>query len=155
MRTKNQILTVLVERINDRLVVLSYTAEKAARESGLDRKSLRDVIDRGHMPNLEKLSKIADGLNCTIAYLIGETDNPGVIDITTQNFRNSGETGTPLYAELAAALDKLQAIDQASIRPLREIALGIEGAQERVAILERTAAEIRRTVAKVDRVEAA
>jgi transcriptional regulator with XRE-family HTH domain len=37
---------------------------------------IRDIIRKGSMPSADKVAKIADGLDVSIDYLLGRTDNP-------------------------------------------------------------------------------
>lgn len=66
-------------RISDRLHWLNLTAITAATKAGLPRDAIRNLFRRdAALPRADTLAAIAHALDTSVAFLIGETINPGV-----------------------------------------------------------------------------
>lgn len=149
MGQKDQLLETVCARIRARLDALDWTAERAGRESLGDRKAIKKIIEQGIMPGLPRLSAIADALGCSVAYLIGETDTekPGDSILGATRHIATAEPGPPrLYRTVTDTLASLEDIDRATIRALRELALGDDSARVRLARLDRAADMLRRNL---------
>ena len=68
-------MSVLIERIQERLAACKTNPTRASAQIGLGKHYLRDIIyGRSQTPGINGLAETARVLGCSVAYLIGETD---------------------------------------------------------------------------------
>lgn len=140
MQLDNQTLTVLQDRLKDRLKHLDIAPSRASTESGLNHTFVKSIL-AGTAPNVVNLARLAGFLGVSISYLVGETDE-------IEGAETARAASMPVYAQVSSALQDLEAIDRMSVRALREIMLDTPGARERLERLEQQAAIIRRRLPK-------
>jgi len=76
---ENTLADTIKARVADRLHWLNLTPITAATKNGLPRDSIRNLFRRDSaLPRADTLAEIADALETTVSYLMGETANPGV-----------------------------------------------------------------------------
>ena len=66
----------LQKRLEAKLKETGKRPAPFAAEVDLKVDVIRDIIRKGSMPSADKVAKIADGLDVSIDYLLGRTDNP-------------------------------------------------------------------------------
>ncbi|MGB3418747.1 MAG: helix-turn-helix transcriptional regulator [Mesorhizobium sp.] len=77
----------LPERIKERLNALGKSASAASMEAGLGKTAIRDILSgRAKSPQLATLVKLATPLDCTLAYLTGDSDKPDQGDAMEAEF---------------------------------------------------------------------
>lgn len=71
-------MAVRVDRINERLAAVGLKAQRASLNAGLSKDAIRN-IQRGSSVNgrSDTLVRIAHVLDCSVAYLLGEAEEPG------------------------------------------------------------------------------
>lgn len=71
-------MSVLVERLKERLEACGTNASRASLETGFGRQCIRDVLmGKSKSPSVAFVAAAARVLNCSVAYLVGEVDEPG------------------------------------------------------------------------------
>lgn len=89
----------LVDRIQERLTALGKTPEGASKEAGLSRDFVRTLIRRPNTsPRGENLARLANALECNVAYLLQQTDEPG----SPETIPVPHSTQLPIRYEVAA-----------------------------------------------------
>lgn len=67
----------LAERISERLLILDKNPSSVALEAGLGRSAVRDILaGKAKKPQANTVAALARALECSVAYLMGETDDP-------------------------------------------------------------------------------
>lgn len=97
-----------IEYLQERLAAKlgSRKASTFAADVGLKADVIRDILRKGTMPSAERLATIADGLEVSMDYLLGRTDNASSIE---QNQPIEGDTA--ILAMLARIVPKLSDTD--------------------------------------------
>jgi transcriptional regulator with XRE-family HTH domain len=68
---------ILAERLKARFAALKTNATQAALQAGLGKTAVRDIIaGKTKSPTMDTLARLANVLGCSVAYLIGDTDDP-------------------------------------------------------------------------------
>lgn len=68
---------IIIERIKARLEATGKSAAAASLEAGVGRSAIQSILTgASESPRVETLSKLSRALDCTLPYLIGETDDP-------------------------------------------------------------------------------
>lgn len=67
---------VFIERLAARIEGMGLTKAEAARRSGLNVRAVFDILQRRSNPRLSTVRALASGLGVSVAYLIGETNDP-------------------------------------------------------------------------------
>lgn len=76
MDEPNDLVELMRARVEKRLADLDLTAITAATKAGIPRDTIRNLFRTGSLPRADTLAKIAEALETTVAYLMGETDYP-------------------------------------------------------------------------------
>jgi hypothetical protein len=93
----------LAERISERLVALDKNPSSAALEAGLGRSAVRDILaGKARKPQAETIAALARVLQCSVAYLLGETDDP--TSHTSDRFSDYDPTTMEITAILEAGV---------------------------------------------------
>jgi repressor LexA len=66
--------TILQTRVTERMQALGKKALPLAKSLGYGDSFIRDLLRKGAMPGADRLAKLAEALQTTPAYLLGETD---------------------------------------------------------------------------------
>jgi transcriptional regulator with XRE-family HTH domain len=114
----------LADRIRARLDVVRKSAAAVSLEAGLGRSAVQDILaGNSTSPRLDTIQKLTGPLQCSLAYLVGGTDQatpkkdehrdiqllPVVRDLESGVFRKSPNIGEKKFeAALAWALSKLE-----------------------------------------------
>ena len=69
---------ILSERIKSLCKDRKITVKSLLEKCSMNRNTIYDLEKRSVFPACDKLSRIADYLNCSVDYLLGRTDNPEV-----------------------------------------------------------------------------
>lgn len=69
---------VNINNLFARITELNLTANKVSVATGISTGNLSDWKKGRCLPSAEKLDILADYLDCSVDYLLGRTDNPGV-----------------------------------------------------------------------------
>lgn len=69
---------VLSERIKVRCKTVKITVKSLLESCEMNRNTIYDIEKKGSFPSCDKLSKMADVLDCSVDYLLGRTDKPEV-----------------------------------------------------------------------------
>lgn len=67
---------LLSSRIKELCKVRKLTVKSLLECCEMNRNTIYDLEKKGSFPTGEKLSRIADYLDCSVDYLLGRTDNP-------------------------------------------------------------------------------
>lgn len=68
---------VLVERIQARMAQLGTNSTKVAMAARLGKTAVRDIIaGKSKRPTIDTINRIAKALECSMAYLVGDVDDP-------------------------------------------------------------------------------
>lgn len=70
--------TNIAERIKQLVKSNNFIIKDMLKECGLSKNALSTMTSGGSIPKSENLARIADYLNCSVDYLLGRTDNPGL-----------------------------------------------------------------------------
>ncbi len=140
-----------------------------AKRSGISVSAVQHYLKGGGEPSLSKLKAIAQAANVSVAWLVGETDDPSGIVAKGGTSRSSGDkvvltpssTAANMEAnssDLAAAIAQLATIfqsgDQTFIRAIQANLSAFSAAVEKEAIiagLEKRVAELEAQVAELVR----
>jgi DNA-binding Xre family transcriptional regulator len=103
----------LKSRVEERLRVLVINAFEAARRSGLSRDFVHDILaDRKKSVRGDNLIKLARGLDCDPAYLLGEQDHPSSVlakkgqkDTRESRVRILGAVATGIFRDVNAVVE--------------------------------------------------
>ena len=74
-------LQITIERIKSQCRKQNISINEMLLSCGLT-KNIVDNMKKGSVPSIDKISIIADRLDCTIDYLVGRVDNPSFQVIT-------------------------------------------------------------------------
>ena len=69
----------IFERIKERMSALGLTSEGASKKAGLDRSYLRLAFERGSLPKLDTLEKLASALETTSYWLVNGDGNANAV----------------------------------------------------------------------------
>lgn len=98
----------LRERIKERLDTLNIYAREASRRAGFSLGYVGDILDgRSKSPEMSRLIRLADVLECDVAYLIGTQDTP----------RTKATATTAAPAADAGPMIPLRVADGMAVRP--------------------------------------
>lgn len=82
-------MSTVAERIEQRLEALGKTASGVAIEAGLGRSSVRDILNgKAENPRLDTLKKLTGPLQCSLAFLTGQTDIPDRPEVKVKNWQD-------------------------------------------------------------------
>lgn len=68
--------SAVAARIKDMAKTRGITVKQLLEEAGLGYNMM--TMMRTSMPKADNLAKLADGLDCSVDYLLGRTDNPEI-----------------------------------------------------------------------------
>ena len=69
---------ILSTRIKEQCKKQGITVKALLEKCEMNRNTIYDLEKRAVFPGCDKLSRIADYLDCSVDYLLGRTDNPEV-----------------------------------------------------------------------------
>ncbi|MEH3109002.1 MAG: helix-turn-helix transcriptional regulator [Agrobacterium cavarae] len=99
-------MSVLIQRIEERLAACNTNTSRASLATGLGRQYIRDiVVGKSKSPSLQGLTAVARVLGCSVSYLIGETDD--LCDVSQDAVHSPVE---PLHVERKTNLAGLEAV---------------------------------------------
>lgn len=68
---------VLVTRLKSRMAEMNTNASKVSVEARLGKTAVRDIVaGKSRKPTMDTIARIAKVLDCTLAYLVGDVDEP-------------------------------------------------------------------------------
>ena len=70
--------TILSSRIKEQCKQKAVTMKSLLETCNMNRNTIYDLEKRAVFPSCDKISRIADYLDCSVDYLLGRTDNPKV-----------------------------------------------------------------------------
>ena len=70
--------TILSLRIKEQCKLKKTSVKSLLENCEMNRNTIYDLEKKGSFPSSDKLSRIADHLDCSVDYLLGRTDNPEV-----------------------------------------------------------------------------
>lgn len=79
-------------------------------------KSVLDNMKRGSMPSADKLAAIADYFNCSVDYILGRVDKPGI----GKAFK-SGGSRVNSYSNFCNTQEEIQGLTTDEILQIREL----------------------------------
>lgn len=82
-------MSTVADRIQQRLEALGKTASGVAVEAGLGRSSVRDILNgKAENPRLDTLKKLIGPLQCSLAFLTGQSDIPDRPEVKAKNWQD-------------------------------------------------------------------
>ena len=69
---------LLAARIKEQCKRRKLTVKALLMNCEMNRNTIYDLEKKGSFPSSDKLSRIADYLDCSVDYLLGRTDNPEI-----------------------------------------------------------------------------
>ncbi len=69
---------ILSTRIKSQCKKTSITVKSLLENCNMNRNTIYDLEKRSVFPACDKISRIADYLDCSVDYLLGRTDNPEI-----------------------------------------------------------------------------
>ena len=69
---------LLSDRIKEQCKRRNLTVKSLLMNCEMNRNTIYDLEKKGSFPSSDKLSRIADYLDCSVDYLLGRTDNPEI-----------------------------------------------------------------------------
>ena len=69
---------LLSARIKEQCKINKLTVKKLLEKCNMNRNTIYDLENKHSFPSSDKLSRIADYLDCSVDYLLGRTDNPEI-----------------------------------------------------------------------------
>jgi hypothetical protein len=91
-------MDTLVARLKERIEACNTNISRASLEMGFGRQILRDIINgRSKSPSIAVVEAAARVLDCSVSYLVGETDEP--------NTPQSSQTGRGKMVEIRTKSD--------------------------------------------------
>ena len=69
-------MSIITERVNALCALRNVSISKLERGIGCANGTIRNWFERDSYPKIDNLISVADFLDTTVAYIIGETDNP-------------------------------------------------------------------------------
>jgi transcriptional regulator with XRE-family HTH domain len=89
LKDKDYMENSVADRIQQRLDALGKTASGVAIEAGMGRSSVRDILNgKAANPRLDTLRKLTGPLECSLAYLTGQTDAPSRRPVKAKNWQD-------------------------------------------------------------------
>ena len=67
---------ILSSRIKERCKNRNIAIKTLLEKCEMNRNTIYDLEKKGSFPSSDKISRIADVLDCSVDYLLGRTDNP-------------------------------------------------------------------------------
>lgn len=103
---------ILSSRIKKQCKNCGITVKVLLENCEMNRNTIYDLEKKGAFPSSDKISRVADCLNCSVDYLLGRTDNPEInrSNEKTHIIKIAARNGS--YKELALNDEELEELQR-------------------------------------------